>query len=66
MKITVKNFDEVRKKVLEVGIDKIEHGPKGEVLSVTTKDGQRFEFDPQSLEEFKRAGLVKLVRRIPK
>lgn len=64
MKITLENFKEVRKKASEVGIDKVQYGPNGEALSFTTKDGQQFEFDPSSFEDFKHAGLIKLgVRR---
>ena len=64
MKITLENFNEVRKKAIEVGIDKVQYGPNGEALSVTMKDGQQFEFDRSTFEDFKRAGLMKLgIRR---
>ena len=64
MKITVKNFDEVRQKVIEVGIQDVRRGPRGELLSFTTRDGQAYEFDPAELDEFQRAGLVRLGRRM--
>jgi len=66
LKITLENFNEVQRKVVEIGIDKVQYGPRGETLSFTTKDGQQFEFDPSTFEDFKRAGLLKLGRRIPK
>jgi len=64
LRITLENFNEVRKKVLEVRIDKVQYGPRGEAVSFTTKDGHEFEFDPASFEDFKRAGLIKLGRRL--
>ena len=63
LKITVENFSEVRKKVLEVGIEKVQYGPRGEARSFVTKDGEEFEFDPKSFEEFRRASLLMLGRR---
>jgi hypothetical protein len=63
LKVTVENFSEVQKRVREFGIDKVEYGPKGELQAFTTKDGKRFEFPLESFEEFKRAGLLRLVRR---
>ena len=63
VKVTVENFPEVRKKVLEVGIEKVQYGPRGEARSFVTKNGEEFEFDPESFEEFKRAGLLMLGRR---
>ena len=66
MKVTVENFGEVQNRVRECGIDTVEYGPRGEVQAFTTKDGQRFEFPPESFEEFKRAGLAKLGIRITK
>lgn len=66
LKVTVEDFSEVQTKVREFGIDKVKYG-LGEVLrAFTTKDGERFEFAPELLEEFKRAGLLKLVRRTEK
>ena len=66
LKVTVENFGEVQKKVREFGIDNVEYGPRGELQEFTTKDGQRFEFSPESFEEFKLAGLLRLGRRITK
>ena len=66
MKVTVENFSEVQNRVREFGIDTVGYGPRGEVEAFKTKDGQRFEFPPESFEEFKRAGLVKLGKRITK
>jgi hypothetical protein len=66
LKVTVENFSEVQKRVREFGIDDVEHGPLEELQAFTTKDGQRFEFPPESFEEFKRAGLLRLGRRTPK
>jgi hypothetical protein len=63
LKVTVENFSEVQKRVREFGIDKVEYGPKGELQAFTTKDGKWFEFPLESLEEFKSAGLLRLVRR---
>ena len=63
MKVTVENFSEVQERVRAFGIDTVEYGPQGELQTFTTKDGQRFEFPPESFEEFKLAGLLKLVRR---
>jgi hypothetical protein len=66
MKVTVENFSEVQTGVREFGIDNVEYRPGGELQAFTTKDGQRFEFPLESFEEFKRAGLLKLVRRTAK
>jgi len=63
MKIILENFAEVRKKVIEVGIQEAKYGPKGELHSFTTNDGLEYEFDPTTLEDFKRAGLAVLVKR---
>jgi hypothetical protein len=66
LKVTVENVSEVQKRVREFGIADVEYGPQGELQAFTTKDGQRFEFPPESFEEFKRAGLLRLVRRTTK
>lgn len=66
MKVTVENFSEVQKRVDEFGIDNVEYGPRGELQVFRTKDGQRFEFPPESFEEFKLAGILRLGRRTAK
>jgi len=62
MKLTLQNFAEVRKKVIEHGIQKIDYTPNGQLISFTTGDGLQYEFDPTTLEEFKRAGLAALAK----
>ena len=66
LKVRAENFSEVQKRVREFGIDNVQYGPQGELQVFTTKDGQRFEFPPESFEEFKLAGLLKLGRRTTK
>ena len=64
MKITLENLPYVQKKAREVGIENAEYNSKGELQTVVTKDGERFEFSAEAFEQFKNSGLLKLGRGI--
>ena len=59
MKITFDNFSDIKKKIARVGISKVHYGIKGNALSFTTKDGNKFELDPLDFKDFDAAELVR-------
>jgi hypothetical protein len=66
MKITIENFSDVKKKIVKVGIGKVQYGTQGDALSFTTKDGNEFELDPLDFKNFKTAELVRLKLKLQK
>lgn len=65
MKVTVENWPAVQKKVLEFGIQHVEYNDRGELQFFVTNDGEKYEFPPEAFEQFKKAGLLKIGKRIP-
>lgn len=66
MKITLENFSDVKKKIANVGISKVNYGTQGNALSFTTKDGNEFELDPVDFKNFEAAELERLGIKLPK
>jgi hypothetical protein len=62
LKITLENWPYVQKKAREVGIESTEYNANGELQTIVTKDGERFEFSAEAFEQFKNAGLLRLGR----
>jgi len=60
MKITLENFSDIKRKIAEIGISKVNYGAQGNALSFTMKDGNEFELDPVDFKDFEAADLVRL------
>jgi hypothetical protein len=58
MRITLKNFDEIRKKIIESGIDRVKYDSDQKLQLMVSKNGDRFEFTEEAFKEFKKAGLL--------
>jgi hypothetical protein len=59
MRITLDNFNEVRQKILESGIDHVEYDSDQKLQFIVLKSGDRFEFTEEAFEQFKKAGLLR-------
>ena len=66
MKITLDNFGDIKKKIARVGISNVHYGIKGNALSFTTKDGNKFELDPIDFKNFDAAELVRPGEKLQK
>lgn len=67
MKITLKNFSDVKKNIAKDGISKVNYDIRGNALSFTMKDNIEFELDTINFIDFKSAELVRTGKkpRIP-
>jgi hypothetical protein len=59
MKITRKNFNDIRQKILDSGIDHVGYDSNQKLQLIVTKSGDRFEFDEEAFEQFRKAGLLR-------
>jgi hypothetical protein len=66
MKITLDNFNDVKKKIAKVGISKVNYGTQGNALSFTMKDGNKFELNPIDFKNFDVAELERLGIKLQK
>jgi hypothetical protein len=66
MKITLDNFNDIKKKIAKVGIDKVNYGKQGNALSFTMKDGNKFVLNPIDFKNFDAAELVRLGIKLQK
>jgi len=66
MKITLENFNDIKKKIAKVGISKVNYGTQGNALSFTMKDGNKFELDSIDFKNFEAAKLVSLGIKLQK
>ena len=64
MKITLKNFSDIKKKIAVIGIRKVNYGTLGNALSFTTKDGNEFELDSINFIDLKTAELIRPGRKM--
>jgi hypothetical protein len=64
MKITAENWDAIRQQLIRDGIKDSKYDPQHEITQITTKGGDQFEFDKESLEQFQNEGLIKIGKRI--
>ena len=64
MKITLDNWDEVRNKILKLGIAHAEYDYNKKLHVVITKSGEQFEFSPEAFDQFKNADLLQRGKRI--